>query len=397
MIDASEDEYEEGLLEELSSSPMFEGFRDDADSDAFLEFMDSNSEQEPSDILEFDQQVDENAWQDEGEGLDVLPEYTPTTDIIDLTQEDEVTDPEALEFGSEPEEELDEKTILLQNIQDLILATVKQIANCAEGKLDRIVIELAVDDLAATFGVERSALLVRASSKGIFCGSVLSIRLVNGTVIQGNDDQATLTPAGEDVEELVVEEDIGWVLVVEKEAIFQTLCQAEFTRINALRKPGIILTGKGYPDIASRQLLHKLSSGLPETVPIFALVDADPHGIEILSVYAFGSISMRHQNDGLTAERVVWIGVMLTELERRGVAAGDMLGLNQRDRKKLESLLRREDRVMPQLWKNELRFMLERGQKAEIEAVYSGGLQDGRQPLLSYVEEEMQSYFVAQM
>lgn len=106
---------------------------------------------------------------------------------------------------------------------------------------------------------------------------------------------------------------------------------------------------------------------------------------------------MRHQNDGLTAERVVWIGVMLTELERRGVAAGDMLGLNQRDRKKLESLLRREDRVMPQLWKNELRFMLERGQKAEIEAVYSGGLQDGRQPLLSYVEEEMQSYFIAQM
>lgn len=80
-------------------------------------------------------------------------------------------------------------------------------------------------------------------------------------------------------------------------------------------------------------------------------MDADPHGIEILSVYAFGSISMRHQNDGLTAERVVWIGVMLTELERRGVAAGDMLGLNQRDRKKLESLLRREDRVMPQLWK----------------------------------------------
>lgn len=59
---------------------------------------------------------------------------------------------------------------------------------------------------------------------------------------------------------------------------------------------------------------------------------------------------MRHQNDGLTAERVVWIGVMLTELERwvprlfaalrltverRGVAAGDMLGLNQRDRKKV--------------------------------------------------------------
>lgn len=79
-------------------------------------------------------------------------------------------------------------------------------------------------------------------------------------------------------------------------------------------------------------------------------MDADPHGIEILSVYAFGSISMRHQNDGLTAERVVWIGVMLTELERwvprlfaalrltverRGVAAGDMLGLNQRDRKKV--------------------------------------------------------------
>lgn len=73
-----------------------------------------------------------------------------------------------------------------------------------------------------------------------------------------------MIPSGDDIEEMVVDEDIGWILVVEKEAIFQTLCQVGFANDNALQKPGIIFTGKGYPDIATRQLVHKLSSALPE-------------------------------------------------------------------------------------------------------------------------------------
>ncbi|KAG8774083.1 endodeoxyribonuclease [Serendipita sp. 397] len=182
----------------------------------------------------------------------------------------------------------------------------------------QLVVDNMVDDLAATFAVTRDELFVRASSKGVFCGSVLSLRLESGTVIAGNDRQPTIIPSGDDIQELIIEEDIAWVMVIEKEAVFQTLCRVGFTRRNALERPGILLTGKGYPDIATRQMLHKLSTGLPEEIPIFAVVDADPYGVDILVTYAFGSRSLQHEREGLVSERLVWLGVKPSQLEKSG-------------------------------------------------------------------------------
>jgi meiotic recombination protein SPO11 len=45
------------------------------------------------------------------------------------------------------------------------------------------------------------------------------------------------------------------------------------------------------------------------------LIDGDPHGIEILSVYKYGSRSLQHENDTLAAPRLEWLGLWLTELE----------------------------------------------------------------------------------
>jgi hypothetical protein len=48
------------------------------------------------------------------------------------------------------------------------------------------------------------------------------------------------------------------------------------------------LQGKGFPDVATRLLVQLLWKSLG--VPVLALVDADPHGIEIMCVYRFGSL-----------------------------------------------------------------------------------------------------------
>lgn len=45
-----------------------------------------------------------------------------------------------------------------------------------------------------------------------------------------------------------------------------------------------------------------------------ALVDGDPHGLVILSVYKHGSAKMRHLNAQLAAGRIEWIGVWASEL-----------------------------------------------------------------------------------
>lgn len=52
------------------------------------------------------------------------------------------------------------------------------------------------------------------------------------------------------------------------------------------------------------------------SIPILALVDADAYGIDIVSVYKYGSITMRHESESLAAERVEWIGVSASEVLR---------------------------------------------------------------------------------
>jgi len=45
--------------------------------------------------------------------------------------------------------------------------------------------------------------------------------------------------------------------------------------------------GKGFPDIITRLFVKQLSSKL--NIPILALVDGNPFGMEIMCVYRFGS------------------------------------------------------------------------------------------------------------
>lgn len=52
-----------------------------------------------------------------------------------------------------------------------------------------------------------------------------------------------------------------------------------------------IFQGKGFPDINTRLFVKQLSCKL--NIPMLALVDANPFGIEIMCVYRFGS-NVRH-------------------------------------------------------------------------------------------------------
>jgi meiotic recombination protein SPO11 len=92
------------------------------------------------------------------------------------------------------------------------------------------------------------------------------------------------------------------------------------------------MQGKGYPDLATRQLVKTLSDSLPPTyaqlwterfyltmfllisVPLVALVDGDAYGLDIVSVYKFGSVALRHETPKLAAPRVECIGVWASEL-----------------------------------------------------------------------------------
>jgi DNA topoisomerase VI subunit A len=54
---------------------------------------------------------------------------------------------------------------------------------------------------------------------------------------------------------------------------------------------------------------------LSSRVPILALVDADPYGLDILSVYKYGSYATAHEGDTLTAPRIELLGIKITEMQ----------------------------------------------------------------------------------
>lgn len=71
--------------------------------------------------------------------------------------------------------------------------------------------------------------------------------------------------------------------------------------------PCIILTAKGQPDVATRLFLKSLKQTLK--IPVLALVDSDPYGLKILSVYMKGSMNMSYDSSNLTTPDIKWLGV----------------------------------------------------------------------------------------
>ncbi|KZT11080.1 DNA topoisomerase IV, alpha subunit [Laetiporus sulphureus 93-53] len=112
---------------------------------------------------------------------------------------------------------------------------------------------------------------------------------------------------------------------------------------------GIIITGKGYPDVATRQLVKTLSDNLPDCVPLLALVDGDAYGLDILSVYRYGSAVMQHESEHLAAGRVKWLGIRTSELAGLGVAKEALIPIIKHDEKKAQAMLRRTN--LPKKWR----------------------------------------------
>ncbi|KAF8552513.1 DNA topoisomerase IV, alpha subunit [Imleria badia] len=236
-------------------------------------------------------------------------------------------------------------------------------------------VDKLVDDLAATLDLDRADLNIRATSKGLVCGSGLIIHLLDGQVLRVNDSEGMLIPAGEDIERFEVKNDVRWVLVIEKEAVFQTLRRLQFTRYPGLPGCGLIVTGKGYPDIATRQLVKTLSDNLPDDIPIMGLVDGDAYGLDILSVYRYGSQNLRHENEKLAAHRIQWLGVRSSDLAGLDIHLDTLIPITKHDEKKASRLACFTWRSPKTRFhcRKELTRILHTRRKAEIEILTSGG------------------------
>lgn len=78
--------------------------------------------------------------------------------------------------------------------------------------------------------------------------------------------------------------------------LFKILKKKNLTKIFDIKiqKSNSFSQSKGFPDVNTRLFLRKLTDHL--NLPVYALVDADPYGIEIMCVYRYGSLVRKSTN-----------------------------------------------------------------------------------------------------
>ncbi|XP_043698185.1 meiotic recombination protein SPO11-2 isoform X1 [Telopea speciosissima] len=222
-----------------------------------------------------------------------------------------------------------------------------------------------IQDVVAFLHCSRYSLGIMASSRGAIIGRLLLQETNQETVdcsACGSSGHA-ITGDLNVIEKLVMQSDARYIIVVEKHAIFQRLAEDQiFNQI-----PSILVTAKGYPDIATRLLLYRMSRAFPN-LPIVALVDWNPAGLAILCTFKFGSIGM-----GLEAYRyacnVKWLGLRGDDLSL--IPEQSLVPLKPRDLQIAKSLMSSE--VLQENYREELLSMIQSGQRAEIEALYFHG------------------------
>ncbi|OAA59218.1 meiosis-specific topoisomerase Spo11 [Niveomyces insectorum RCEF 264] len=217
---------------------------------------------------------------------------------------------------------------------------------------DQRTVDNLVDDVAYTLGTGRDALNIVAASVGVVCGR-LSLVMKDGSRCCASSQEAGLAiPLLRDVVKIDLSQ-CHWILVIEKEATFRTLAASGYWN-SSMAGAGALVTSKGYPTLVTRAFLHRIHAAKPQ-LPMYGLVDYDPHGVRIFRTYKYGSARLRHE-DHATVPGLKWLGIHSGDLVRRqrGLAEGspsgpscwswsaldDVLPLTDADRKTAVALLR---------------------------------------------------------
>ncbi|NXO05114.1 SPO11 protein, partial [Rhinopomastus cyanomelas] len=227
------------------------------------------------------------------------------------------------------------------------------------------VVDNIVNDISCMLKIPRRSLHILSTSKGSVAGN-LSYTEEDGTKVSCTCSGTVLSvPSNvEGIKNLISH--AKFILIVEKDATFQRLLDDNFC--NKL-SPCIMITGRGVPDLNTRLLVRKLWDAFQ--IPVFILVDADPHGVEIMCIYKYGSVSMSFEAHLLTVPSIKWLGILPSDLERLNIHKEFLIPFTKQDQNKLSSIQKRPYIACQPMWKRELEIMAASKLKAEIQVLTS--------------------------
>jgi meiotic recombination protein SPO11 len=172
-----------------------------------------------------------------------------------------------------------------------------------------------------------------------------------------------ITPMLDQVEGF--ESDAEFVLVIEKDAVFQDLAEDKF--FNYL--PCILITASGQPDMATRMFIKRMYEDLK--IPVLGFLDADPYGLDILRVYSIGSKALSFESVELAVPDIKWLGLLPSDIKEYQIPKSVLIKMTENDVKRAEDLLAEDFVKTRPEWEKQIRIMIDTGVKAEIQALAS--------------------------
>jgi meiotic recombination protein SPO11 len=195
----------------------------------------------------------------------------------------------------------------------------------------------AIWDLAGIIQVPRCSLGLAASPKGWFCGCLELYNQSTGQLILDGQEldlhgMAITSTTGRNIQ---IRSTAKCILVIEKEGVYNRLSQDVFFKTSY---PCILVTGKGFPDVATRKWVQQLQQQLQ--LPAFGLCDCNPFGISVLQSYQYDQVVANRAAHGSHESRLSlgWIGLLPSQIPGLELPDTVLQQLTDIDQKRLTSL-----------------------------------------------------------
>lgn len=242
--------------------------------------------------------------------------------------------------------------------------------NIQENKYSTKKLDVVLDDICCLVGCSRVHLRILSQPKGIVFGP-LRFRVGDGSTIDCmSKKDGILLPSGQEPITFL-ESDAQFILVLEKDSVLQKILNQKEGLEFIERYKAVLVTGRGYPDISTRAFLNFLWYKL--SIPVLAVTDADPHGLEIVCSYKFGCYKTAHESPGLALPHMKWLGLLPGDVNRLSLPESKTIPQGQRDIRKINSLMTRPYLKSRPLWIKQLQIMRDSTRKAELESLDTTG------------------------
>ena len=233
-----------------------------------------------------------------------------------------------------------------------------------------------IEDLEVALKVKREDLNLNTDRKGVVAGNMVLLDKFGGERIEIDCSKqgrsGWMIPSDVDNGMDFISVDADWVLVVEKDALWQRLNEDKFWK----KENCILITPKGQASRGCRRLIRKLAN---RKLPIIVFTDNDAWGWYIYWTIKTGSMNLAYLANDISTPEARFIGMSMQDLKdyeflnRLTIRAKDV------DVKRAEEMLSYPWVSRHKAWAEELKAVLKTRRKIEQDALQG--------PRLSFVGE----------